>query len=262
VKIVLARTPKLATQPNARDRRNTYSDLALGMVSTHSYPAIIGTADMMLKSAGIVLIGIEKIGSGHCTAIVRGTISDVRLAVAAGVDTAKEFEQYVSSTVMARPFPNLDVILPISRQVAYFDEDTQQNQLADASVGLVETRGFPALVGACDAMLKASDVFLAGYEKIGDGLCTAIVRGKVANVAYAVEAGMQAAEAIGEFHSLMVIPRPLRDLEQTLPVASCWLTEKPKPIRIPLSIPVTQEEQELVELPDLRALPQPLSIEE
>jgi carbon dioxide concentrating mechanism protein CcmO len=67
-----------------------FKDTALGLVSTKSFPAIVGTADMMLKSAGVILVGYEKIGSGHCTAIVRGRISDVRLAVEAGAQTAEQ----------------------------------------------------------------------------------------------------------------------------------------------------------------------------
>lgn len=55
-----------------RSRRRDYSlDSSLGLVSTLSFPAIVGTADMMLKSAEVHLIGYEKIGNGHCTAIVR-----------------------------------------------------------------------------------------------------------------------------------------------------------------------------------------------
>lgn len=61
-------------------------DSALGLVSTLSFPAIVGTADMMLKSAEVTLVGYEKIGGGHCTAIVRGNIADVRLAVEEGAD--------------------------------------------------------------------------------------------------------------------------------------------------------------------------------
>jgi len=48
------------------------TESALGLVSTLSFPAIIQTADSMLKSSDVTLIGFEKIGSGHCTAIVRG----------------------------------------------------------------------------------------------------------------------------------------------------------------------------------------------
>ncbi|KOP26195.1 microcompartment protein [Hapalosiphon sp. MRB220] len=235
-------------------RRDMLRDSALGLVSTISFPAIVGTADMMLKSAGVHLVGYEKIGSGHCTAIVRGAIADVRLAVEAGEQTAKQFDQFVSSLVIPRPFPNLEVVLPINNRLSAITEDGTYSRLSNQAVGLVETRGFPAMVGAADAMLKAADVQLAAYEKIGSGLCTAIIRGSVANVAVAVEAGMYEAERIGELNAVMVIPRPLDELEQTLPVASCWLEER-QPVKLPLNIKEPVMEAELLELPDLSTLP-------
>ncbi|MGJ5674384.1 MAG: carbon dioxide-concentrating mechanism protein CcmK [Nostochopsis sp.] len=235
-------------------RRDIFRDSALGLVSTISFPAIVGTADMMLKSAGVHLVGYEKIGSGHCTAIVRGAIADVRLAVEAGEQTAKQFDQFVSSLVIPRPFPNLEVVLPINTRLSTITGDGTYSRLSNQAVGLVETRGFPAMVGAADAMLKAADVQLAAYEKIGSGLCTAIIRGSVANVAVAVEAGMYEAERIGELNAVMVIPRPLDELEQTLPVASCWLVER-QPVRLPLNIKEPVMEAELLELPDLSTLP-------
>ncbi|BAU07295.1 MULTISPECIES: BMC domain-containing protein [Fischerella] len=235
-------------------RRNILRDSALGLVSTRSFPAIVGTADMMLKSAGVHLVGYEKIGSGHCTAIVRGAIADVRLAVEAGEQTAKQFDQFVSSLVIPRPFPNLEIVLPINSRLNAITEDGTYSRLSNQAVGLVETRGFPAMVGAADAMLKAADVQLAAYEKIGSGLCTAIIRGSVANVAVAVEAGMYEAERIGELNAVMVIPRPLDELEKTLPVASCWLEER-QPVRLPLNIKEPVAEAELLQLPDLSTLP-------
>jgi carbon dioxide concentrating mechanism protein CcmO len=231
-----------------------FQDTALGLVSTRSFPAIVGTADMMLKSAGVHLIGYEKIGSGYCTAIVRGGIADVRLAVESGVHTAEQFGQLVSSLVIARPFPNLEVILPIANRLSKIIEDYSYSRLSNLAVGLVETRGFPAMVGACDAMLKSADVQLAAYEKIGGGLCTAIIRGTVANVAMAVEAGMFEAERIGELNAVMVIPRPLEELELTLPIASCWIEER-QPLKIPLNIKDQVLEVEMVELPNLTTLP-------
>ena len=238
---------------HAPRRRDTFKDAALGMVSTVSFPAIVGTADMMLKSAGVHLVGYEKIGSGHCTAIVRGGIADVRLAVEAGVQTAEQFGQLVSSLVIPRPYPNLDIVLPINRLMQMMDEGSY-SRLSNQAIGLVETRGFPAMVGACDAMLKSAEVHLASYEKIGAGLCTAIIRGTVANVAVAVEAGMFEAERIGELNAVMVIPRPLDELEQTLPVASCWVEER-QPVNIPLNIKDKIVDAEAVELPDLAKLP-------
>lgn len=243
----------------ASHRRDIFKDSALGLVSTCSFPAMVGTADMMLKTAGVHLIGYEKIGSGHCTAIVRGAIADVRLAVESGVQTAEQFGQLVSSLVIPRPYPNLEVVLPINSRLSALAEGSY-NRLSDQAIGLVETRGFPALVGAADAMLKAADVQLAAYEKIGAGLCTAIIRGSVANVAVAVEAGMYEAERIGELNAVMVIPRPLDELEQTLPVASCWIEER-QPLNLPVNIKEQVAETELVQLPDLTRLPLKMSEE-
>ncbi|MBD2042427.1 BMC domain-containing protein [Microcoleus sp. FACHB-672] len=229
---------------------------ALGLVSTRSFPAIVGTADMMVKSAGVTLVGYEKIGSGYCTAIVRGKIADVRIAVEAGADTAEQFGQLISKVVLARPLPNLDAILPIGTRWNEMVQGNSYSRLSNLAIGLLETRGFPAMVGAADAMLKSADVQLAAYETIGDGLCTVIIRGSVADVAVAVEAGMYEAERIGDFNSLMVIPRPLEDLEKTLPVASCWI-EQHKPLLMPINVKEKekQAEKELVELPDLAKLP-------
>ncbi|MFB2880316.1 carbon dioxide-concentrating mechanism protein CcmK [Floridanema aerugineum] len=235
--------------------REDFRDMALGLVSTGSFPAIVGCADMMLKSAGVALVGYEKIGSGQCTAIVRGRISDVRLAVEAGAETAEKFGQLLSKLVIPRPLPNLEVVLPIGHRLSQLSEANGYSRLSNQAIGLLETRGFPAMVGACDAMLKAADVQLASYEKIGAGLCTAIIRGTVANVAMAVEAGMYEAERIGELNAVMVIPRPLDDLEQTLPVASCWI-EKPQPVMLPVAVKET--EKELLQLPDLAKLPVPV----
>lgn len=229
-------------------RQTDFDQRALGMVSTRSFPAIVGTADMMLKSSGVTLVGYEKIGSGYCTAVVRGGISDVRIAVEVGAETAEQFGQLVSKSIIPRPLPNLEAILPIGSRIAKFAEQGY-SRLSNQAIGLLETRGFPAMVGAADAMLKSANVQLAAYEMVGDGLCTAIIRGRVADVAVAVEAGMHEAERIGELHAVMVIPRPLDDLEQTLPVASCWI-EKPQPLTLPIDLKETQKE--LVELPELQ----------
>jgi carbon dioxide concentrating mechanism protein CcmO len=235
-------------QANRTTRRST-RETALGLVSTQSFPAIVGTADMMLKSAGVTLVGYEKTGGGFCTAIIRGGIADVQLAVKTGEETALQFGQYVSSLVLARPLPNLEAVLPISARLSQLAENSGTSRLSHLAVGLLETRGFPAMVGAADIMLKSADVYLSAYEKIGAGLCTIIIRGAVADVAVAIEAGMHEAERIGELNAVMVIPRPLEDLEQTLPTASCWI-DQPEPLVIPLNM--KERERELVELPDLQ----------
>jgi carbon dioxide concentrating mechanism protein CcmO len=230
---------------------------ALGMVSARSFPAIVGTADMMLKSSGVVLVGFEKIGGGYCTAIVRGGIADVRIAVEAGAETAQQFGQFVSKSVIPRPLPNLEAVLPISARFAELAIAPGESPFANRAVGLLETRGFPAMVGAADAMLKAASVELAAYETTGDGLCTAIIRGSVASVAVAVEAGMYEAERIGELHAIMVIPRALEDLERVMPLADHWVAQQAqkRASRVALPISVKTQEKEPIALPRLDEIP-------
>lgn len=86
------------------------------------------------------------------------------------------------------------------------------------ALGMIETKGFVGMVEASDAMLKAAKVELVGYEKIGGGYTTAIVRGDVAAVKAATEAGARAAEKVGELVSVHVIPRPHESIEQVLPL--------------------------------------------
>lgn len=89
--------------------------------------------------------------------------------------------------------------------------------MSDA-LGMIETRGFVGLVEASDAMVKAAKVELIGYEKIGGGYVTAIVRGDVAAVKAATEAGQRAAERVGELVSVHVIPRPHENIDEVLPL--------------------------------------------
>jgi microcompartment protein CcmL/EutN len=83
---------------------------------------------------------------------------------------------------------------------------------------MIECRGFAAMVEAADAMVKAARVELVSYEKIGGGYVTAIVRGDVAAVKAALEAGARGAEKVGEVVSVHVIPRPHPNVDLTLPL--------------------------------------------
>lgn len=89
--------------------------------------------------------------------------------------------------------------------------------MSDA-LGMIETKGFVGMVEAADAMVKAAKVELVGYEKIGGGFVTAVVRGDVAAVKAATEAGARAAERVGELVSVHVIPRPHASIDLALPL--------------------------------------------
>jgi len=86
------------------------------------------------------------------------------------------------------------------------------------ALGMIETRGFIGMVEASDAMVKAAKVELVGYEKIGGGYVTAVVRGDVAAVKAATEAGARTAQRVGELVSVHVIPRPHDNIDLVLPL--------------------------------------------
>lgn len=86
------------------------------------------------------------------------------------------------------------------------------------ALGMIETKGLVAMIEASDAMVKAANVTLIGYEKIGGGFVTAIVRGDVAAVKAATDAGAAAARRVGELVSVHVIPRPHSSVDEAMPV--------------------------------------------
>lgn len=89
--------------------------------------------------------------------------------------------------------------------------------MALEALGMIETKGLVAQIEASDAALKAANVTLVGYEKIGRGLVTSFVRGDVAAVKAATDAGAAAASKVGEVVSVHVIPRPHEDLASMVP---------------------------------------------
>lgn len=86
------------------------------------------------------------------------------------------------------------------------------------ALGMIECRSFTAMVEASDAMVKAAKVELVSYEKTGGGYVTAIVRGDVAAVRAATDAGQAAAARIGEVVAVHIIPRPHANVDSALPL--------------------------------------------
>ena len=91
--------------------------------------------------------------------------------------------------------------------------------MASEALGLLETKGLVALMEGSDAMLKAANVEMIGWDKAGSGLVTAFVKGDVAAVKAAVDAGAEAAGRVGQVVSVHVIPRPHDDLGGMMPKA-------------------------------------------
>ena len=94
------------------------------------------------------------------------------------------------------------------------------------ALGMIETRGWVAMVEAADAMVKAADVEVVGWPQIGGGLVSVIVRGDAAAVRVATETGAVVAASAGEIVALSIIPRPHESTEAALSLihlpATAW----------------------------------------
>jgi len=97
--------------------------VAVGMVETFGFPAVVEAADAMVKAARVTLVGYEKIGSGRVTVIVRGDVSEVQASVGAGIESVRRVNggQMASHHIIARPHENLEYVLPIR-----YTEDVEQ----------------------------------------------------------------------------------------------------------------------------------------
>lgn len=89
--------------------------------------------------------------------------------------------------------------------------------MSSEALGMIETRGLVGCIEAADAMVKSASVQLVGYEKIGSGLVTVMVRGDVGAVRAALDAGGTAAAQVGKVVSCHLIARPHADVEKLLP---------------------------------------------
>ena len=89
--------------------------------------------------------------------------------------------------------------------------------MAQEALGLLECKGLVALLEGCDAMLKAANVEMMGWDKAGSGMVTAFVKGDVAAVKAALDAGAEAAGRVGQVIAVHVIPRPHDDTAGMMP---------------------------------------------
>lgn len=87
------------------------------------------------------------------------------------------------------------------------------------ALGMIETKGFVCMLEAVDTMLKAANVTMVGWDKVGSGMVTSFIVGDVGAVKAAIDAGAQAASRLGEVVSVEVIPRPHEELAAVLPKA-------------------------------------------
>ena len=207
---------------------NGSSALGLAEVGFLSVTAVV--ADEMLKAADVRLLGIETTGNEKLQIRVQGTVAAVQTALGAAEEAARRLGTTAITDSLPRPsealdrllhFPNAqnplyggrDQMLPTD----YPSPDPTHMSGNEQALGILETQGLTAILEATDVMLKSANVTLVGKEKIGVAYVTVMIRGDVAAVKAAVDAGANAVGALGKLIAAHVIPRPHADLVSLLP---------------------------------------------
>jgi len=183
------------------------------------------------NAANVRILGFEATGNENLLIRLAGDVSQVRAALNAAEALAPKLGvDFITTGTIPRPasgfdpmihFPNANNPLYGGRhQFLPTDYPTTSNSsknMKPQAIGILETQGLTAILEATDAMLKAADVKLVGKEKIGAAYVTVIVRGDVAAVTAAIQAGQAAVGSLGKVIAAHVIARPHDELSSLLP---------------------------------------------
>lgn len=204
--------------------------MALGFAEIPFLSLTAVIADQVVKAANVRLLGIETTGNENLLLRLEGDVAAVETALAFAEELAIELGSFATIRCLSKPecalaalihFPNAsnplyggrDQLLPTD----FPQPASQPMSLKQEALGIIETQGLTAMLEATDTMLKAANVTLVGKEKIGGAYVTVIVKGDVAAVQAAVDAGSKAVGGLGKLIAAHVIARPHEDLVALLP---------------------------------------------
>jgi carbon dioxide concentrating mechanism protein CcmO len=202
----------------------------LGFIEVPFLSVAAVVADAAAKAARVSILGFEATGNENILIRLGGGVADVEAALAVADEIATRLGTSTVTQTIPRPaegmaamihFPNANNPLYGGRdQLLPTDFPQPQNKIMSnkkEALGILETQGLTAILEATDAMLKAANVTLVGKEKIGAAYVTVIVKGDVAAVTAAVEAGSRAVGQLGKLIAAHVIARPHDELVALLP---------------------------------------------
>ena len=203
---------------------------ALGFIEVPFLSVAAVVADAAAKAARVAILGFEATGNENILIRVGGGVADVEAALATADATATRLGSSAVVQTLPRPAEGLEPMIhfPNAQNPLYggrdqflptdfpqLDKNTMSNKTE--AIGILETQGLTAILEATDAMLKAANVTLVGKEKIGAAYVTVIVRGDVAAVTAAIDAGSRAVGSLGKLIAAHVIARPHDELVALLP---------------------------------------------
>ena len=185
--------------------------------------------DTLEKAANIRLLQVEFNDLAGAMMKIAGPLGDVRASIEAGRSIAEAMQVKCTSTVIANPAPGARLgwearpeFNPLMEQAVVktptdSEKEPRVSEQAGFAVGLIETQGFTAVFEAIDTACKAASVEVVAREKLGGGYITVVIKGDVAAVRAAVDAGKAKVEGLGKLIAAHVIPSPTQAVLSLLP---------------------------------------------
>ena len=202
---------------------------ALGLIEVAGWSPSMVVLDTMEKTADVELFQIELNDLAGAMMKITGPLGAVRAAIEAGRLVAESMQVACITDIIPNPEPRgrrgwqggkeynplieQDVVHTPGEQ---YREATVKGQ-APFAVGLIETQGFTAVFEAIDTACKTADVEVLAREKLGGGYITVVIKGDVAAVRAAVEAGKAKVDGLGKLIAAHVIPSPTEAVLSLLP---------------------------------------------
>jgi carbon dioxide concentrating mechanism protein CcmO len=199
---------------------------ALALVEVGGWSPAMVVLDAMEKAAGVRVLQTELNDSPGVCLKLCGWLGDVQAAAQAAEATARAMGAPVIAHVIASPAEDsskafeaaVDFNPLIEQSTVHYPEKKMKNQTqAQFAVGLIETQGFTAVFEAIDTALKTAAVEVLAREKLGGGYITVLIKGDVAAVTAAIEAGKAKVEGLGRLIAAHVIPSPSEGVLSLLP---------------------------------------------
>jgi microcompartment protein CcmL/EutN len=197
---------------------------ALAILEIPGWSPAMVVLDAMEKNASIRILQTELNDAPGVCLKLAGSVGDLHSATRAAEDTAAAMQVAILTHVIPRPAENSRAAWeakpdfnPLIEQPSVQIPETNMPEQASFAVGLIETQGFTAAFEAIDTALKTANVEVLAREKLGGGYITIIIKGDVAAVRAAIDAGKSHVEGLGRLIAAHVIPSPSQGVLSLLP---------------------------------------------
>jgi microcompartment protein CcmL/EutN len=180
--------------------------------------------DAMEKCAGVRVLETELNDSPGVCMKLYGSLGDIESAARAAGETAQAMRTQILAHIIPGPselsraaYQAPPEFSPLIEQATVQRPESEMNDQSSFAVGLIETQGFTAVFEAIDTALKTASVEVLAREKLGGGYITVLIKGDVAAVRAAIDAGKEKVEGLGRLIAAHVIPSPSKGVLSLLP---------------------------------------------